>query len=342
MALLDWFRQSTPKIETGRISPALIDDTIDYVVKMTDARLTLVNNYRARLQGPVTRTLQHLGTLQQSLPASHEVGPQSWSQDVCMRAFFARPADLLKAFSQSQGLHDFAAQSSALEPIHTVLAMNLEEQTHFGVGLQGDTMVRDVVQTSLNFSHHRLRLFAHSEKELLHSMSRRLLDELAIIALGRMQAEQDERRELEEHRGLLSARLATFHERGAGVDSFLGEAGDKLSREESGELLHQLESNETHLAALGSPAETLDRQLDYLAEILAEPMRFVKFELHHPHINNMNVVVGENDGGNAIEFGRVSVDRNPPQAHVFVPIRVDHALIGDGRRLQLDNAERWL
>lgn len=342
MALLDWFRQSTPKIETGRVSPALIDDTIDYVVKMTDARLTLVNNYRARLEGPVTRTLQYLGTLQHSLPPCHEVGPQSWSHDVCMRAFFARPADLTHTFAHSQGLHDFAGQSSALEPIYTVLAMSLEEQTHFGVGLQGDTMVRDVAQIALNFNQHRLRLFAHSEKELFHSMSRRLLDELAILALERMQAEQDARKELEDHRSLLSARLATFQERGAGVASFLGEAGDRLSNEESTELLHQLERNETRLASLGSPAETLDRQLDYLAEILAEPMNFVKFELRHMHINNMNVVVGENEGGDLIEFGHVSVIRTPPQSHVFVPVCVDHALIGSGRHLKLENAERWL
>lgn len=341
MALLDWFRQSTPKISTEQVSPALIEASIDYVVKMTDARLTLVNHYRARLEGPVTRTLQYLGTLRQDLPAIRNVGPNAWSQDPCIRAFFARPTDFLNAFSHSQALHNFTANIAVTKPIYTVLAMDMHEQKHFGVGLQGDTMVRDVAQTTLNFEQPRLRMFAATEEELIRSMFRRLLDELAIIALERMQAEQDERRELEEHRSLLSARLATFRQRGAGVDSFLGQAGDTLSESESGQLLKQLEENETRLAALGSPSETLDRQLDYLAEVLAEPMRFIKVELRHPHINNMNIVVAEGKG-TEIEFTHVSVARTPPRNHVLVPLCVDPALIGNGRTLLLDNAERWL
>lgn len=341
MALLDWFRQSTPKISAERISPALIEESIDYVVKMTDTRLTLVNHYRARLEGPVTRTLQYLGSVRSNLPAIRNVGPSSWSQDHCIRAFFARPTDFLNAFAHSQALHNFTASAPITTPIYTVLAMELNEQKHFGVGLQGDTMVRDVAQTTLNFAQPRLRMFAATEEELIHSMSRRLLDELAIIALERMQTEQDERRELEEHRSLLSARLATFRQRGAGVDSFLGAAGDSLSESESSQLLKQLELNETRLAALGSPSETLDRQLDYLAEILAEPMRFIQVELRHPHINNMNIVVGE-DKGTEIEFTYVSVARTPPRNHVLVPLCVDPALVGSGRTLLLDNAERWL
>jgi hypothetical protein len=339
MALLDWFRQSTPKIDENKFSASLVEDTIDYVVKMTDARLTLVNHYRARLTGPVSRTLQYLGTLRSNLPATHPVAPHSWSQDPTIRAVFGQPDDLLAVFAHCQPLHDFATQDAGTGPIYAVLAMHFSEQTHFGVDMQGSVMVRDVAQTSLGFNHHHLRLFARSEQELMRSVARRMLDELALIALDRMQAEQTERRELEEHRSLLSARLSTFHQRGTGLDSFLDTAGDAISNEESTELLHHLEQNETRLAALGSPAETLDRQIDYLAEILAEPMRFINFELRHPRVDSMNVI---DEGGEEIEFGLVSVDRQPPKQRVFIPVLVDRALVGDGRRLRLDNAERWL
>lgn len=341
MALLDWFRQSTPKIEEERISAALVEDTIDYVVKMTDGRLTLVNHYRARLHGPVTRTLQYLTSLHQNLPATHVVGPQSWTTDPAIRAFFGQPSDLTTIFSQSQSLHNFAMESSPAEPIFAVLAMRLAEQTRFGVGMQGNMLIRDVAQTALDFTHHRLRLFAHSRQELARSMTRRLLDELALIALHRMEAEQAERRELEEHHGLLSARLAMFHKRGAGADSFLDEAGDQISSEESSELLHQLEENETRLAALGSPAETLERQLDYLAEVLADPERSIRYELRCPCLDNMNKIV-EASRGEQIEFGFVSIGGEPPRQRVFLPVEVDRSLIGDGRKLRLDHAERWL
>lgn len=341
MGLLDWFLHSTPKIEEESVSATLVEETIDYLVKMTDARLALVDGYRQRLSAPVTCALRYLGAQRASLPPSHPVGPHSWSQDPSIRAFFGQPADLLDVFSQCEALHKYAQRTSPLEPIHAILAMEFEEQQRFGVGLQGSLVVRDVAQTALNFSHHRLRLFAHSDQELWQSMARRMLDELALIALGRMQAEQAERRELEEHRRLLSARLATFQLRGIGGDSFLGDAGAMVSNEESAELLHKLEANETQLAALGCPSETLDRQLDYLAEVLCEPTRAVRFEFRREHLDSMNVVQ-EGSRGDEVQFGVVCFDRQPPVRRAFLPVEVDRKLVGEGRQLKLENAERWL
>lgn len=341
MGLLDWFRQSTPQLDEERISSKQVDDTIDYMVKMTDARLTLVHHYRQRLTGPVTRTLEFLHNLRQSLPPTREAGPLSWSIDPTLRACFGRNEDLLNTFAHCQKLSDYAAKASPLDPIYAVLAMQYQEQTRFGVGLQGEMMVRDVAQTVLSFSQHALRLFARSEAELRRGIARRLLDELALIALEHMQAEQAERKELEEHRNLLSARLATFNQRGTGADSFLGEAGALVSAEESALLLTKLSDNETQLAALGSPSETLDRQLDYLAEVLAEPMRFIQLEHRHTHIDSMNVLATESTG-EAIDFGIATFDRHPPERRAFIPLRIDRALLGEGRKLKLDNAERWL
>lgn len=341
MGLLDWFRQSTPQIFEDNVSAQLIEDTIDYVVKMTDARLTLVHHYRPRLTGPVTRTLQYLSALRNKDLRAHDAGPLSWSLDPTFHALFGQPADLLDAFGNCQKLKDYAAKASPLDPIYAVLAMDIEERPHFGVGLQGDLMVRDVAQTTLSFSNHRLRLFARNEQEMWRAVARRLLDELAIIALEHMQTEQAERRELEEHRNLLSARLATFTRRGAGADSFLGEAGALVSTEESAELLEKLSANETQLAALGCPTETLDRQLDYLAEVLADPMRFVGIDWRRQCVDSMNVIV-DSARGEEIEFGILNLDRHPPIRRAFLPVRIERALIGEGRKLRLENAERWL
>ncbi|MBS1209733.1 MAG: hypothetical protein H6R19_2131 [Proteobacteria bacterium] len=341
MALLDWFRQSTPKIDEEKVSTQLVEETIDYVVKMTDARLTLINHYRQRLTGPVTRSLQYLNALRTSLPPTHEVAPLSWSLDPTMRAFYGQPADLINSFAHCQPLHNYAATASPLDPVYAVLAMDIEEQQRFGVGMQGDMVVRDVAQSALSFSHHRLRLFARSETDLRRSIARRMLDELALIALDRMQDEQSQRRELAEHRNLLAARLSTFAQRGAGAESFLGEAGAMVSDEESSVLLRRLEENETQLAALGCPTETLDHQLDYLAEVLAEPMRFIQMEYRQQYLDSMNMIVDEHSG-ERIEFCIASVVRQPPKRRAFLPVRIDRALIGEGRKLHLDNAERWL
>lgn len=341
MGLLDWFLSSTPKIDETRVSQTAIDEAIDYVVKVTDARLTLVNHYRPRLTGPITRTLEYLNGQREHLPAVHEANRLSWSLDPTLRAMFGQSADLVRTFTGCNRLRDYAASASALEPIHAVLGMDFEEQRRFGTGMQGQMLVRDIARTAISFSHHRMRLFAQSKDELNQAFSRRLFDELALIALERMQAEVDTRRDLEENRLLLSTRLNTFNQRGMGADSFLGEAGASLSPEESLRLLHELEENETRLAALGCPSESLDRQLDYLAEVLAEPMEYVSVERRQVYLDSMNTVV-EPDLGEAVEFGIVTFRRQQPVTRAFLPLRIDRSLIGEGRKLTLEGAERWL
>lgn len=341
MGLLDWFRSSTPKLDETRISQAAIDEAIDYVVKVTDARLTLVNHYRPRLTGPVTRTLEYLHDQRGLMPATRHANSMSWSIDPTLRAMFGQSTDLVRTFQRCDMLRDYAATAPAMDPIYTILGMDFEEQQRFGTGLQGQMVVRDVARTALSFSHYRMRLFAHSEEDLARAFSRRLFDELALISLERMQAETDARRELEEDRQLLGARLNTFNQRGMGAESFLGEAGAALSPEESQRLLRRLEENETRLAALGSPSESLDRQLDYLAEVLAEPMNYVSVDKRCLHLDSMNAVV-DAETGEAVEFGVVTFMRQRPVTRAFVPLVVDRGLIGEGRKLTLENAERWL
>lgn len=341
MGLLDWFRQSTPSVGDERISQELIDRSIAYLVKMTDARLTLVPRYQERLAGPVRNCLEFLISRRADMPSVHEATPLAWSLDPSLHAFFGAADSMLETFASCDALRNYAAQSSPLDPIYAVLAMEYQENNRFGVGMQGEMVVRDVAQTALSFREPRLRLFARTEQELWRGVARRLLDELAVTALEHMETEQTQRRELAEHRELISARLATFRQRGAGADSFLGGDGVLVSNEESRALLQKLEDNESQLAALGGSEDALERQLGYLLEVLAEPTRHLQIERRVVRLDSMNVVC-EDQSGEEVEFGVVSFTRQHPQRRAFLPLRVDRGLIGEGRKLKLDSAERWL
>lgn len=343
MGLLDWFRQSTPRLDTDQVSATLVEETIDYVVKMTDARLPLVHHYRERLAGPVTRTLNFINELRDLVPPAREIGPVSWSLDASIRAFFARSQDLLDVFANCKDFSAHVARAPANEDIYAVLAMQFEEQHRFGTAMQGSMMVREVARTAYSFSQHRLRLFAADEATLRRSVARRLLDELALIALATMQTEQEERRELENNRHLLTSRLTTFKRRGAGMQSFLSDEGEGEASEESSHLLHQLEINETKLAALGNTSEALERQLDYLAQVLAEPMRYISLERRSVALDAMNMVVDAGQG-EVVEFCVATAEHHPPWRRAFLPVRIDRALLGSGeqRKMRLDQAERWI
>ncbi|MDO6386272.1 hypothetical protein [Uliginosibacterium sp. 31-12] len=341
MGLLDWFRQSTPSLGDERLSPDLINNTIAYLVKMTDSRLTLVPRYHERLSGPVRICLEFLMARRGDMPAVHDATALAWSLDPSLHAFFGAADSMQEVFGSCDSLRNYAAQSSPLDPIYAVLAMEYEENRHFGVGMQGQMVVRDVAQTALSFRQPRLRLFARTEQDLWRSVARRLLDELAVTALEHMEGEQAQRRELAEQRQLISARLATFRQRGAGADSFLGGDGLLVSNDDSHALLQKLEENEAELAALGGSEDLLERQLGYLVEVLTEPAKHLQIERRTVRLDSMNVVC-EGHSGEEVEFGVVSFTRQLPQRRAFLPLRVDRSLIGEGRKLKLDSAERWL
>lgn len=346
MGLLDWFRQRTPKLGQETISESLLREATDYLVKMTDPRLALVDDYRGRMAAAVRTSLRFIAEAQNSLMPPRPLTVTSWALDPCIKAVFVHPDELIEVASRSADLRDFVDRSGATDEIYAVLASEVEERRRLGIALQGGMVVRDVAQTTLNFTNHRLRLFGHSRDDLWQAVSRRLLDEMALVALCRMQGEQAARRELEHSRTLLTSRLAVFEQRGTGMDSFLGESGQTGTRDESRELLHQLEINEQQLAQLGTPGDALGRQLDYLCEVLSVPEQHVSFLCRKVRLNSMNVVQngdGDGDGeGDEIEFNVVRIERQPDRVHAMIPVCVDRRVIRDIPAMTLDEAEKLI
>lgn len=348
MGLLDWFRLRTPKLSEGAISEGLVRDTADYLIKMTDPRLALIGGYRNRMEDAVIKTLHFIGEVRDLMLPPREVSTSAWALDPCVKALFVHPDELVEVFSRSQELKAFVDNSGPSDPVYAVLGAEVEERRRFGIVVQGGVMVHDVAQVTLNFTNHQLRIFGHSEDDLWQSIARRVLDELAVAALARMEAEQRTRKELENSRNLLNARLAVFGRRGTGVDSFLGEAGGDVAHEESRALLHELEQNETLLAGLGSAEDWLERQFAYLEEVLVDPAGQLSVSRREVRLDAMNVVQPESlagaDGGSgeAVAFNVVCVARQPERTHAMIPVLVDRKVIRELPPMSLDEAERWI
>lgn len=342
MGLLDWFLQRTPKLNQDGTSESLVRETTDYLVKMTDPRLTLVSGYRDKMEEPVRTSLGFIAEARELLVSPRPVTITSWAQDPCIKAVFVHPDELIEIFSRSDELRDYVAHSAEAEPIYAVLATDIAERKRLGITVRGGMVVRDVAQTTLNFDNHRLRLFGHSKDDLWQAISRRLLDEMALVALGRMQGEQAVRRELENSRTLLTSRLAVFERRGTGMSSFLGEAGQTTATEESRELLRQLEINEQQLAQLCGASEMLDRQLEYLCEVLIEPAGHVSMLRRTVRLDSMNVVQTRDADGTDVEFNVVRVERQPDVIHAMIPVKVDRRVIREIPPMTLDEAEKLI
>lgn len=341
MGLLGWLRRRTPKLDGEHLPTHLVQETTDYVIRMTDPRLTLVPRHREKLAPAVSACLNFLREQRTLLPLPRELSASQWASDPCLKAMFVKADDVDAALAHATELREFFAHAPLLEEAHAVMGMAIHEQTVLGMALKGEMVQRDVAQTTVSFSDHRIRLFGNSEGHLWHAIARRLVDEFALTALARMQSEQQDRKSLETDTALLRARLRTFERRGAGVGSFLGEQGTQGSSD-TRKLLHQLEANERKLKAMGCSSGGLERQLDVLREVFSAPAALIEVTQCTVRLDAMNRVVTAAQDGCDITYNRVRVKReDAPVERAFVPVRVQRCLPAEAG-LQLDRAAALL
>jgi hypothetical protein len=342
MGLFDWWKRSKQQLDAGAVSEALIREATDYVVKVTNPRLTLVSRYRERLAPAVKAAIEHLRGVATTLPVPREASAASWASDPSIHAFFAVADDVPRLFSRSQEVQAFFARESAAPDVCAVLGMALVKQNGLGMAMHGEVMRRDVPQTTFSFTDHKMRILAASESELRREIGRRVLDQLAMQVLARAGEAQSRRQSLEHERALLRTRLRILQQQGTGLGSMAG-GGDAAREQDLPGVEVRLEENERELAALGVGADALEHALDDLVDVLSHPGREIEFASSRVLLTPMNVLVdGEvTEPGREVEFHSVQLAGNPASGRAFTLVRFSRAdLLAGG--LRLDDADRLL
>lgn len=341
MGLLGWFRRRTPDLARDGSLDRLIQETTDYVIRMTDPRLAVVSRARDKLAPAVETSIRFLQEQRALLPEPHLLSAQQWGLDPCLKCMFVTAQDVDKTLAEAAELRNFFEHAPLLEEAHAIMGMSVREQQVLGMALKGEMVQRDVALTTVSFSDHRLRLFGDSPQSLWRAIARRLIDELALIALSRINAEREERKSLETDTALLRARLRTFERRGTGLDHMLQE-GQATGNTDSRKLLHQLETNERKLKALGASDSQLERELELLRAVFAAPAERIEVQPRQLHVDDLNQVLDENQGGTLIEYDLVRVRRDAETIErAFIPVRVGRQL-PQASGLRLDEASALL
>ncbi len=342
MGLFDWWKRSEQQLDAGAVSEALIREATDYVVKVTNPRLTLVSRYRERLAPAVKAAIEHLRGVATTLPVPREASAASWASDPSIHAFFAVADDVPRLFSRSQEVQAFFARESAAPDVCAVLGMALVKQKGLGMAMHGEVLRRDVPQTTFSFTDHKMRVLAASEPELRREIGRRVLDQLALQVLARAGEAQSRRQSLEHERALLRTRLRILQQQGTGLGSMAG-GGDAAREQDLPGVEARLDENERELAALGVGADALEQALDDLVDVLSHPGREIEFASNRVLLTPMNVLVdGEvTEPGRTVEFHTVQLAGNPASGRAITLVRFSRAdLLAGG--LRLDDADRLL
>jgi len=187
---------------------ALID-VLERVVDGTDAKIRLVPGYKRKLLGAVEDALEYADRMIEQFPESLDLSPKNFISDPYVNAFFVSPKDLKRIVGQSSELHDYCNEgfSTDNQECCVLLCMLKTEKQILGMEMSGGQVRRDVKQTSVSFSDHRVLSPADTESNARQELKCCVFEGLITNALSHIVELRATRRQLESAQRILGARL---------------------------------------------------------------------------------------------------------------------------------------
>jgi len=342
MGVLDWFKNRPGQFNLDQGSDEAVRWGVDKAITLTNPRLKLIPGCEKRLAPAVGSTINYLRTQATALPAVHTLSAKTWSSDPALRAFFVAPTDIPQVLGRSDNLRTLFDKFPELDEACVVLGMAFKEQRVFGMALHGEMVQRDVAQKSVSFSDHRARICGRDESRLRRLIGAEVFEYLVAHALSEIGEERSERRELQENRSLIRARLRLLQQHGPGLGSMFGEAPAAKSEQER--LAAELLENEKQLEAMGGSDSILEAELECLLEVLDNPQRHLCFEPRQLKVDAMNVVLDGSaaEPATSISFSVAELHGAPPVSRAFVLARVARSELPPPQTINFSDAARLL
>jgi len=280
-------------------------DSIEHVVDEINPRIRALGSYRKKLRPCVETTLSYCSDLTTRVPGSVEVSSKSWARDPMVKAFFSGVEDLRCVFSHSNEVHDFFDRHAAAGHCYALLSMECKERTVLGMEMHGQVIRRDVKQTAVNFSDHRVVKPSASESELRNNLERRAFENLISYALERITELVAARHLLEEQQQLLKMQLKIAHLKSRSLEPLIGD-------ETGGTIDIKTMSRQAEQAGqlyAGNRLTTLEDYIDRISEVMGNPQLHLRLSHICMHLSKMNIKLDEQstDTGQALKLSEASL-----------------------------------
>jgi hypothetical protein len=325
MTLFEWFSTLLGSEPREGASDEEVREALARVVAIVP-QVRLANRYEARLAPAIRATLSYARDLVSALPAPRDATPAAWAADPLIRALFATPDDIGHVFGKSHELRAWFDDHFTATHVYAVLGSQLMERSVLRSAHENGVMRSDVPRTAVSFEDRRIRLFGDADASLRREIVHRLVEQLALEAISRIEATQTRRGELEEERALLRARMQMLDRRGAGMTGLFG-SGSNASPAEAAKLAAEFSRNEAALEQLGPREEAIERQLGTLLEIFSNPSALVQVTPRTLRLSQMNLVVEEGCDEECadVRIHVAVVPMQPPQTRAVVIVRIARA-----------------
>lgn len=342
MGILDWFKNRPGQFNLNQTQNEPVRWAIDRAITLTNPRLKLIPGFEKRLESAVEKTIDYLRAQASSFPAVHTLSARTWSSDPTLRAFFVAPSDIPRILGRSENLRTLFDKFPELDEACIVLGMSFKEERVFGMALHGDMVQRDVAQMSVSFSDHRARICGRDESRLRSLVGAEVFEYVVAQALAEIGEERSERRELQENRTLIRARLRLLQQHGPGLGAMFGDPPAGKSEQER--LAAELLENERQLEAMGGSDSILEGELECLLEVLSNPQRYLHFRLKRLRLDAMNVILDDPRSEHVanVDFCVAEMQGTPMVTRAFVLARVPRNELPPPQTINFKDAARFL
>ena len=340
MGFLSHFVRRRPHADATVLAPDRLDAAIEFVVDRVNPRLRLARNYKERLGPAIERFVVHARDQVGLLPPAREATSEAWVADADLRAFFATAEEMALVLSRCPAVQEFFRDNPGANSACGLLGMSVTTRQVFGTELHGEVVHHDVAQQTVSFANHRINVIAADEANLREVLVRALGEQILIEALAKIDAAQFRLKQLRDERSMLASQLRILQSRSGITGALFSDAehDESLSAAKT-----ELEARNRELRAAGGGSGTLDRQLDRLAELIADPHRAVQLELRTVRLNRMNVVVaeGSDEPCATVTYVHVTAGTAKPRTGAIALLSIPRASVRKGES-RVEEAARTL
>ncbi len=321
-----------------RVREQEIHQAIERVVDQVNPRLRALGGYRKKLFPVVGRTTAYIQELIGQVPGPVLVNKQTWSSEPMVNSLFGSVERMRKVLSGPE-VRKYVKQHPVGAELFAAFAAMPEVKRQLGVELVGDTLKRDVRQTTVSFMNQEIALVGESLEEVRKALADDVLDLLVSFALEDILGQESRISEIEERLRVVRLKLRVAGTRSHGAGLLLADDPDPTNERES--LSARIAELEKDLEREKRGLSTLDDYLDKLVELLTHPETYIGLEKVSVRLDRMNIVREGADDETAPEIEFTRGRRGDKMARVVMLIRFPRSeLLEAGSGLR--EAERYL
>lgn len=284
---------NTGSVDHCDIPSAEIYDAIERVVDGIEPKLHYFPGYKKILKNSVATSLAYISTLVDTIPGPQIINRKTFSSDPQVKSYFATVDDIQTIFSSSVELRDYfdAVINSNQDEAYALLCMEETEKTIVGMELNDCIIQRDVIQTALNFSDHKVLSPATNEVDVRIGIKQCIFDGLITYALQQILEIKQQISDQDIKRSKLNSRLKKRQSQGGGLSSLLANANDtNLSDDIEQEISETEKTRQTLPTSWDAPRYFLE----VIKNTLNQPEKFVRIKEKSFNITKMGIVCGDN------------------------------------------------